>query len=128
MREQLVDDRAFNDRRFLSSVQLFLYSVPSPLQRSNVRQNELGIDDLDIANWIDGCADMMNVRIFKTTHHLHDGFNFANVMEELVPKAFTRARAFHQPCDIYKLDCRWCNFFRVRNRCDFSQPRIGYRY
>ena len=114
--------------RFFAGVQLFLYSVASPLQRSNVRQHELGIDDLDVANWINRRAHVMNVRIFKTTHDLHDRFDFANVMEELIPEPFARARAFDQTGDIDKLDCRWRDFFRVGNLGDFFQSRIGHGY
>ena len=76
-------------------MQLLLYSVASLLQRSQVSQHELGIYDLDVAHRINGRADVMNVGIFKATHHLDDCLHLTNMMKELITKAFTRTRAFH---------------------------------
>ena len=90
MREQFLDDRTFNSCCFFAGVQLLLYSVAALLQRSEVGQHELGIYDFDVANWINGRADVMNVWILKTTHYLNDRLDFANVMEELIAKAFPR--------------------------------------
>src|SRR5438045_5904405 len=104
MCEQFFDDGTFNDCCFFAGVQLLLYPVASLLQRSEVRQHEVGIDDLDIVNWINVRADVMNVEICKTTHHLHDRLDFANMMEELIATAFTCAGAFHQCCDVHTLD------------------------
>src|SRR5438045_6302941 len=113
MCEQFFDDGTFNDCCFFAGVQLLLYSVASLLQRSEVRQHELGIDDLDIANWINVRADVMNVGICKTTHHLHDRLDFANMMEELITEPFTGARAFDESSDIHKLDCCRCDLLCV---------------
>src|SRR5205814_10315852 len=104
MCEQFFDDGTFNDCCFFAGVQLFLYSVASLLQRSEVRQHELRIYDLDVAHWINGRADVMNVGICKTTHHLHDRLDFANMMEELVTETFTCACAFDESSDVNKLD------------------------
>src|SRR4029453_16195109 len=110
MRKQFFDDRTFNDCCFFAGVQLLLYSVAALLQGSQVSQHELSIYDFDVANWINRSADMMNVRVLKATHHLHDRLHFANVMEELIAKAFTRARAFDESSDIDKLDRRRRDF------------------
>src|SRR5262249_30134662 len=109
-------------------VQLLLQSLASLLQGSQVGEHELGINDLDVANWINRRADMMNVRIFKTTYHLHDRVHFADMMEELIAKPFACARASDQTGDIHKLDRRWRNLFRAGNLRDPFQPRIGYDY
>jgi hypothetical protein len=91
-------------------VQLLLYSVASLLQRSQVSQHEFRIYDLDVAHRINGRADVMNVAVFKTAHHLHDGVHFANVVEKLIAQPFARARAFDQSSDIDKLDRRRRDF------------------
>src|SRR5215471_12383570 len=125
MREQFFDDRIFNGCCFFAGVQLLLYSVASLLQRSEVGQHELGIYDFDVANWINSRADVMNVWVLKTTHHLNDRLDFADVMEELIAEAFTRAGAFHQARDVHKLDRCWCDLLRARNLSNFFEARIG---
>ena len=107
-------------------MQLLLYSVASFLQRSQVSQHELRIYNLDVAHRINGRADVMNVGIFKTTHHLHDRLDFANMMEELITEPFTGARAFDESSDIHKLDCCRCDLLRVRNLGGLFQARIGH--
>src|SRR6516162_11160804 len=128
MGEQFFDDRTFNGCCFFARMQLLLYSVASLLQRSEVGQHELGIYDFDVANWINGRANVMNVWVLKTTHHLNDRLYFADVMEELIAKAFTRAGAFHQARDVDKLDCCRCDLLRAGNLGDLFQPRIGDGY
>ncbi len=126
MGKQFFDDRTFNDCCFFAGVQLLLYSVTSFLQRSEVCQYEFGVYHFNVANRINRGADVMNVGILKTTHDLDDSLDFADMMEELIPKAFTCARTFYQPCNIYKLDCRRCDLFRARNLGDPFQSGIGH--
>jgi hypothetical protein len=102
-----------------------LYSVASLLQRSQVGQHELGIYDFDVAHRINGRADVMNVGIFKTTHHLHDRLDFANMVEELITETFTRARAFDQPAMSTNSIAVGVIFFERRNLGDLFRRGSG---
>lgn len=57
---------------------------------------------------------MVDVRIFKTAHHLHDGIDFADRAEELVSQAFALGGALDQPGDINELDI-FCPFPKQKN-------------
>src|SRR5262249_32621432 len=107
-------------------MQLLLQSLASLMQGSQVGEHELGIDDLDIANWINRRADMMKIRIFKTAYHLHDRFHFTNMMKELIPESFACARAFDESGDVHKLDRRRCDLLRAGNLGDVLEARIGH--
>ena len=111
MREQFFDDGILDLCSFVTGVQLLLQSVASLLQRCQVCERQLGINDLDVADRINRRADVMNVRIFETTNHLHNRVHFANVMEELIAQALARACAFHQSSDIDELDRGRRDFF-----------------
>src|SRR5262249_48347056 len=84
--------------------------------------------DFDIANGINCRANVMNVCVLKTTHDLHDRLHLTNVMEKLIAKAFTGARAFYESSDIDKLDRRRCGLLRTGNLGDLLQPWIGDGY
>jgi len=53
---------------------------------------------------------MMNIAVFETAHHLHDGIDFANVMQKLITEPFPRTRPFDQTGDVHKLDRRRRDF------------------
>src|SRR5207237_9979959 len=80
----------------------------------------------DIPNRIDRCAAVMNVALLTTAHHLHDGVDFADVVQELVAQSFACARTFYQSGDIEKLDRRRHDLLRMRNRGDFFETRIWH--
>ena len=88
---------------FSPACNCFCIWVASLLQRSQVSQHKFSIYDFDVADGINGRADVMNVRIFKTAHHLHDRLHFANVVEELITETFPRFRAFDESSDVHKL-------------------------
>ena len=62
------------------------------LHHLEVGEHQLGIDDVDVANEIDRSRDVMDVRVLETTDHLHDGIDFADVGQELVPQSFPCSR------------------------------------
>ena len=96
------------------------------LHRGEVGEDEFGVDHLDVAHGIDAAADVMDVRVLKAAHDLHDGVDFADVAEELVAEPFARARAFHQPRDVHELDRRGHDLLRVREFREHLEPRVRH--
>src|SRR5207237_7472054 len=75
---------------------------------------------------INRSADMMNVGAFKAAHYLHNRVHFANVAEKLIAKSFARARAFHQPGDVDKLDRGRHDFLRMRKPREDVESCVGH--
>jgi hypothetical protein len=48
----------------------------------NVRQDELEVDDLDVANGVHGAVYVDDVVVHEATHHVHDGVSHANVLSK----------------------------------------------
>ena len=76
------------------------------LRAGEVGEDEFGVDDLDVAHGIDRAADVVNIRVLETAHHLHDGVHLADVAEKLVAQALAAARAAHESGDVHELDAR----------------------
>ncbi len=70
----------------------------------HVREDEFGVDDFDVANGVDGSADVMDVIIFEAAHDLDDGVDFSDVGEELVTESFAGAGAADEAGDVNELD------------------------
>ena len=70
---------------------------------------------------------MVNVAVFKTTYHLHNGVDFTDVTEELIAEAFAGARAFHQSGDVDELDRRRNDLLRMGQLRECVEPRIRHR-
>ena len=104
----------------------FCLAVRALLHRGEVGEDQLGIDDLDVAHGIDGAADVMDVVVLEAAHDLHDGVHFADVAEELVAEPFARARAFHQARDVDELDRGGDELLRVRELRERREPRVGH--
>ncbi len=69
---------------------------------------------------------MMDVRIGKAAHYLHNRVDFADVAEKLITESFARARAFHQTGDIHELDRGRHDFFRTRHLTELFQAPIRH--
>ncbi len=120
------DDRGLGFRRLRSGADFLLQPVVALLQRREIGQDQLGVDDFDVAHGIDCAADVMDVAVLEAAHHLHDGVHFADVAEELVAEALARARPFHEPGDIDELDRGRNDFLRMRKLGENLEPRVGH--
>ena len=103
-----------------------MYAVLAFLERRQIGQHQLGVDDFNVADWIDFARDVMNVATFKTTDDFHDRVHFANMIKELIAESFTRAGAFDQTGDIDKLNRRRRDLLRMRHLGEFRQTRIRH--
>ena len=54
------------------------------LERREIGEHKLGVNDFDVANRINRRADVMNIAVLETAHHLDDRVNFANMMQKLI--------------------------------------------
>jgi len=105
-----------------------LQTTLSFLKRRQIGQNKLGVDHFDIANGINRCADVMNIRIFKAADNLHDCVHLSNVMQELIAEAFARVRPFHETSNINELNRRRHDLLRVRYRGEFCQASVRHSH
>ena len=66
----------------------------------NVRQDELEVDDLDVADGVHGAVHVDDVVVDKCSDNLTDGIRLSNGGEELVPEAFAFRCPSHNSGDV----------------------------
>ena len=71
-----------------------------------IGEHQFGGDGFDVAHGINAAGDVMDVRVFKAAHDLHDGVHFADVGEKFIAQTFALRRAFDQAGDVHKLNRR----------------------
>src|SRR5690606_33155806 len=65
--------------RRTAALTLLARFVESTRHRLNVSENKLSVNRLDIADRVHSTIHMSDVFILKTTHHMRDRIDFANV-------------------------------------------------
>ena len=111
--EQAVDQGHVFSAASLSPPRAFLMAFSClAFDRTDVGEDELGVDHFDVAERIDRAHVVDDVVILEATHDMDDGIDLADVGEELVAEAFALARAFDQAGNVDKLNragspC-WC--------------------
>src|SRR2546423_2250472 len=124
MWQQFFRDCVLDLGRLFAGTNFLLQAIVALLQRRKIGEHQLGIDHFNVADRIDGGTDMMHVRVLETAHNLDDGVYFADVAEELIAEAFTRARAFYQAGDVNELNCRWRDFLGFGKLSQLFQTQI----
>jgi hypothetical protein len=94
------------------------------VDRAQVGQAQLGLDDLDVGHRVDLARDVDDVGIVEAAHHVHHRIGLADVREELVAQPFALARARHQPGNVDKLDDGWHDALRLHDRRQLGQARV----
>src|SRR5205085_10072234 len=69
-------------------------------QRVEVREQQLGLDDLDVARWIDRVLDVHDIRILEAADDVEDRIRLANVRQELVAETLAFRCAANEAGDI----------------------------
>src|SRR5262249_123202 len=113
MRDEFFAKRDLRLCLLVAAARSFGLAIGALLHGGEVGEDQLGVDDLDVAHGIDVARDVMNVAVLKTAHDLHDRIDLADVAEELVAEPFARARAFHEPRDVHELDRRRNDLLRA---------------
>ncbi len=93
-----------------------------------VRQRQLGVDNVDIVSRIHFVIHVDDVVVLKAAHNVADRFGFTDVGQELVTQAFAFGRAFHQACDIHELHGGWQNTLRFNDLRELIQTWVGHRH
>lgn len=83
-----------------------LHLVETLFHRGQVGQRELEFDDLLVTRRVGLPHDVGDIVVGKTPDDMHNGVGLADVLQELVAKAFTLRRALHESGDIHELHHR----------------------
>src|SRR5690606_13690043 len=89
-----------------------------------VRERELGVDDLDVGERIHLARDVHDVVVHEATHDLHDGIGFTDVRKELVAEALALRGAGDEACDVHELDRRRQHLLRLDDAGKHVETRI----
>jgi hypothetical protein len=103
---ELREHRFFGGCTLLAAFHIFSDALFPFRDAFEVGEHELRVDDLDVANRIDGPRHVMNVRVVKTPDHLDNRVYFPDVRQKLVAEALSCACPFHQTRNVDKLDRR----------------------
>ena len=97
------------------------------LQRLQVSQDQLGLDDLDIGAGIDLTGHVGDVVVGEHPDHLADGVAFADVGQELVAEPGTLGRALDEAGDVDERHRRRDDALGCEKLRQLVQSRIGQR-
>jgi len=104
MGDQALAEGEFGLRVFFASFRILFGLVLAALDGVHVGEDQLGVDDFDVAHGVNRAADVGDVAIFKAAHHMYDGVYLTDVAEEFVAQAFTLARAFDEAGNVHEFD------------------------
>ncbi|CZU47610.1 Uncharacterised protein [Enterobacter hormaechei] len=93
-----------------------------------VRERQLGVDDVDVVSRIHFVVNVDNVVILEAAHNVADRFGFTNVGQELVTQAFTFGCAFYQARDVHEFHGGWQNALRFHDFRELVQTRVRHWY
>ena len=103
----------------------FSQSDGALLERFEIGEHQLRLDDVDIAQGIDAVLDMGDVTVLEAAHDMGDGVAFADIGEELVAEALTLRGAAHQPGDIDEGEPRRDDLLRAGDLRQHVEARVG---
>ncbi|CAM4399498.1 hypothetical protein DEMA109039_17420 [Deinococcus marmoris] len=90
--------------RFLvAALALFLEVAQAFFQPRQVRQNQFGVDGLDVVQRVHGARHMHHVVVGEAAHHMGNRVGLADVGQKLVAQALARTGPLDQPRDIHEL-------------------------
>mmetsp|Transcript_3941 Transcript_3941/g.10293 ORF Transcript_3941/g.10293 Transcript_3941/m.10293 type:complete len:247 (-) Transcript_3941:378-1118(-) len=70
-------------------------------------KSQLDVYHLDVRDRVHRAAHVHHSLILEAADDVDYCIAFTDICEELIPEAFTVARARHEPCDVDKVECRW---------------------
>ena len=88
------------------------------LESLQVRQHELGLNRVNVGNWIDLATDMDHVVIFEASNNLQDRVDLANMTQELIPQSLPFASSLNDARDVDQLEDRRHDFLRLNELRD----------
>ena len=97
------------------------------LQRLQIGQDQLGLDDLDVGPGVDLAVDVHDVVVGEDPHHLTDRVALADVGQELVAKPGALRRALDDAGDVDERHRRRHDLLRREHLRELVEPRIRQR-
>ena len=93
-----------------------------------VGEDQLQVDDLDIAFRVDAVGNVNHVLVFKAADHVSDGIGLTDVGQELVAQAFTFRRTGYQACDVDEFHGGRQDALGIDDGGQGLQARVGHRH
>ncbi len=100
-------------------------TIESSLRHLQVGEHQLGVDDLDVAQRVDGFVDVGDIGVLEAAHDVQDGVDAADVPEELVAEPLALRRPSHQAGDVDDLDGRGDDLLRGDDASSSSRRGSG---
>ncbi len=97
------------------------------VNRLQILQLKLIVDDLHIAHRIDITVNVSDIVIVETTEHVEDGISLTDIREELVAETLTLGGTLHKTGYIHDLDSGGHHTARVAHLHKFIKTLIGHR-
>ena len=93
-----------------------------------VGEDQLKVDDLDIALRVNAVGNVNHVFVFEAAHYVSDGIGFTDVGQKLVAQAFAFRCASHQACDIDEFHGGRQDALRLDDGSQCVQTWVGHRH
>ena len=88
----------------VAALGVFLGLVDAAVDHLEVSHDELGVDDLNIAQRVGRALDMSDIGVFKAAHDMDDRVAAADVGQKLVSEALALRRALDETRDVDKFN------------------------
>ncbi len=127
-REHALDLRELRRSRLLAAVGARRHLVPRPLEHLEIGEQQLGVDDLDVAPGIDPARDMGDVLVAKAANDVRYGVDSPDGAEKTVAETFTFGGSLDQTGHVEKLDAGRDRLRFAEDAPDLGQARVGHRH
>ena len=101
---ELLECRELRGQLLAAGLNLLPGPLLTLLHHLQIRQCQLGVDHLLVAQRVDPAVDMDHVRGGEAAHDVHDGVDLADVAQELVAETLSGARPLDEAGDVEELD------------------------
>ena len=123
--ERLLEHSLLADRILLAGLGLLVDLVQATLDGVEVRQSQLGLDDIPIARRIDVAKHVRDVLVIEAAQHVGDRIDLANIAQKLVAQSLTLGRALDKTRDVNELDHRRNSSLRLGQLVDPIEADVG---
>ena len=97
------------------------------LQGLHIGQDQLGLDNVDIALRIDSAFDVDNIFVVEASNHVKDRIDFADIGQEFVSQPFAFRCTLDEARDVYNFADRGNHRIGVDELMDDLQARVWNR-
>jgi len=113
------------DGVFASAFYFFIDALQTLCDCLEIFQDELGVNDREISERINGVFDVDNIVVIETAKDHDNSGDFAYVGEKFIAETGTFRSALHEAGDIKKFNNGGNGFFRAAYFCEFRESSVG---